>query len=307
MSNTPTAKTPAKMPDVIKADTVTNLDAVMLDFRVNYTPEIDDQTPTEYIALLVQIFRNRGIHFLMHENATSLVGSQGLCMCQYVTTLLMKTDEGWDTHAFETFTVIGNPVTARATAYNMAMVEFAGAYPELEIAYRNSANGNIPVPAPAPQGVAVGEGPGKAQTPTPEMQEALHLPEPSAVVVTEEAESDLIESRTPDGVPILINLFTVNGDAETNAEDAAGVLTEAVTDADSLPMLQAIWQHNESNLDYVKDFSPDSFNGLLSLFQQRADDLTETVVETVASETPALTPRRTNRAQTRNKRRKKVA
>ena len=69
-----------------------------------------------------------------------------------------------------------------------------------------------------------------------------------------QVEYDLVEERTPDGLPVFTNLYTVEGDPHDIALQALVTLEDALDLATSQAALTALWNKNVAAIEFIKDF-----------------------------------------------------
>lgn len=251
------------------------LNGLMLAFRADHASKIetDKLNAVEIVAALVELYAREGFNFVAREVSVR-ESSNGGFLCTYNFSVVHTSADDGVPHAeykYGAYTVQGSPMFARLTATDMAMIDFAGMNRQVAEAVTRPDAPPEPVapPMPDPGSVAprMPEQEEHAPAPSPELQRAL------SGAVESRAETPLVESRTSDGIPVLEDLFEVEGNTDEIANQAADIFSQTITTAPNTPTLRALWNRNESNLNYVKDYAPDRFNDILQLSKQRRDVL----------------------------------
>lgn len=110
--------------------------------------------------------------------------------------------------------------------------------------------------------------------------------EPAEVDTSEEEEEiDLSYLRaqvTPDGIPVLVDLWeasdrkgTISANPEQICEDAVALLVEYAKIAPTTGQLNAAWQHNAPQLEFVRDYDKAEFDKLVDAFNENQNRIQE--------------------------------
>ena len=134
-------------------------------------------------------------------------------------------------------------------------------------------------PMPQPERVAVSvidETPPVTRAPAPAVADEDDIPWTQPV---EKPPLNIVESRTPDGLPVLFDLYEVKGSADDIVEAALDTLEQALDKAQNQVALTALWNKNGAAIEFLKDFgSPDDKERLAQMFKDRSKQLSRRVV-----------------------------
>ena len=134
-----------------------------------------------------------------------------------------------------------------------------------------------PMPQPERGAVPViDETPPVTRAPAPAVADEDDIPWTQPV---EKPPLNIVESRTPDGLPVLFDLYEVKGSADDIVEAALDTLEQALDKAQNQVALTALWNKNGAAIEFLKDFgSPDDKERLAQMFKDRAKQLSRRVV-----------------------------
>lgn len=273
------------------------------DFRKNHDwSNSANLSAPEFMTSVISYCRAAGVEFSIREKSVQPLPDYVFkCLYEVGVTLEKKPET---MYSMGDFTVLGNPATARSMVFNMAVMEFAGIYPEVDNAYRRE---SPPVQAqPEPQELDEPDPAATNKSPEPsnELQQALAARE------QQPRESSLIDRKTADGIPVLKNLFVLDGVPAEIASEAADDMLAAANECISRPMLQVLWTKNEDSFNFIRDYDPENYNKLLGVFRSISDDLSskeQAVKDNIATSTEEPMKPRLRPVGRAARRRKKVA
>lgn len=123
----------------------------------------------------------------------------------------------------------------------------------------------IPAPQPAPA----------APQPAPQPVREAPQPAPAAPWQQEEEKNlDIVGNFTPDGLPILVDLYAYKADPGDIVEAAISTLQDALVNVTTQAGLSALWGKNEMAVEFIKDFGEKRHKERLAkMFKDRANEL----------------------------------
>jgi hypothetical protein len=195
----------------------------------------------------------------------------------------------------------GCHVAAPGLAMVRFRVEIGKATADMGLEYFDSITMMVPAEAPSPSLIARLNAtvaltymvfgrlpPQAAPVPQPERAAVSEIEEaPPVTKAPASAEEDIpwtkpvekkpinvVDSRTPDGLPVLADLYDVEGSADDIVETALGIFENALELAQNQAALTALWNKNGAAIEFIKDFgSPDDKDRLAGMFKTRAKAL----------------------------------
>ncbi len=143
---------------------------------------------------------------------------------------------------------------------------------------------NAPERVVLPQGVAlqtIAHPPGPAATGdlNPASLETVEMDFPDEEDIDR---SYLIAQTTPDGIPVLADLWEVADrkgqnrvDPEEICADSVHILTEYADNAPATGQLTAAWQHNKEQMEFIRDYDKAEFDKLVDAFDRNQNRIQE--------------------------------
>lgn len=114
-----------------------------------------------------------------------------------------------------------------------------------------------------------------AATPAPQVERPAPAPSvPWQNEVAEAKEIDIVGNFTPDGLPILVDLYAYKADPGDIVEAAISTLQDALVNVTTQAGLSALWGKNEMAVEFIKDFGEKRHKERLAkMFKDRANEL----------------------------------